>query len=114
MAGQGRLPIHDARHVKARDTQVLEREEFVHNRDGLTSVRCPCNICIGEVHSKRKRDMVRVHLEEVGRYPYLRGRTRVRTFSLYSGRIFPSLRFQFHAYRLFVSLSGMERSRGLL
>ena len=98
MAGQGRLPILDERRIRARDARVLFREEFVHNRDGLTSVRCPCNICMGEVHSKRKRDMVRVHLEEVGRYPYLRGRTRVRTVCPPARRILPYCRVQIDAY----------------
>ena len=77
MATEGRLPLHDPRRIKARDARVLEREEHVYDRDRLTSVRCPCNICMGEVRSKRKRDMVMAHLEDVGRYPYLRGRTKV-------------------------------------
>ena len=75
-----RLPIDDPRRISARDAKVLAREEAVSNRTGASSVRCPCNICLGEVHSKRRREMVAIHLREVGRYPFLRGRTRVRSY----------------------------------
>ena len=72
-----RLPIDDPVRVRARDAKVLEREETLSRRRGQTTARCPCNICMGEVHSKRRWEMIRMHLRDVGRYPFLRGRTRV-------------------------------------
>ena len=81
MEGQVRLPIDDPARVRARDAKVLEREEILSRLRGETSARCPCNICMGEVHSRRRWEMVRLHLRDVGRYPFLRGRTRVSSES---------------------------------
>ena len=87
MDSQVRLPISHPVRVKARDVKVLEREEVVSRMTGQISARCPCNICMGEVHSRRRWDMVKKHLHDVVRYPFLRGRTRVMLYSTESNAL---------------------------
>ena len=74
----GRLPIDSLTRVRERDRKLESRERAVAEQNRRTNRACPCNICLGENHSRRTHATIRYHLEIYGRHPYHRGSTKVR------------------------------------
>lgn len=77
METNARLLLTNPARIHARDQKLLLREERLADEQRLQTRKCKCRICIGSVRSRRRRHIVRKHLQEIGRHPYHRGKTPV-------------------------------------
>ena len=106
----GRLPIQSEARINARDRKLESREKAVAERRGRTHRPCPCNICLGQNHSRKTHGTIHYHLSTYGRHPYHRGSTQVITCSSICASKFPGVVCDFTRVTLVPSRSSQGRS----